>query len=68
MSAYFKTVARSIKQSLARFVAIFAIIALGVGFLSGLKVSMPSFIKTGNEFVNTYQFYDYRLSKSRTGI
>ncbi|MBP5261125.1 MAG: FtsX-like permease family protein [Clostridiales bacterium] len=61
MSAYFKTVARSIKQSLARFVAIFAIIALGVGFLSGLKVSMPSFIKTGNEFVNTYQLYDYRL-------
>jgi len=61
MSAYFKTVARSVKNSLARFIAIFAIIALGVGFFSGLKLSMPSFVKTGNEFVKDYALYDFRL-------
>ena len=61
MNAYFKTVFRSVKRSLARFIAIFAIIALGVGFFAGLKLTMPSFIKTGNSFVKETQLFDFRL-------
>ena len=61
MSAYFKVIFRSIRQSLGRFLAILLITALGVGFFTGLKVSMPSFIKTGNEYIKDNQMYDIRL-------
>ncbi|MCR5059656.1 MAG: hypothetical protein K6A80_01355 [Saccharofermentans sp.] len=61
MNAYFKTVFRSVRRSLARFIAIFAIIALGVGFFAGLKLTMPSFVKTGNSFVKETQLFDFRL-------
>lgn len=61
MSPYLKTLLRSIKGSFARFVAIFAIIALGVGFYGGLLMSQPSFIKTGDVFMRNQHLYDFRL-------
>ena len=36
---YWKSILRTVRASLSRFVAIFAIVALGVGFLSGLLAS-----------------------------
>ena len=36
---YRKSIARTVRSSLSRFLAIFAIVALGVGFLSGLLAS-----------------------------
>ncbi|MCQ2531772.1 MAG: FtsX-like permease family protein [Saccharofermentans sp.] len=41
--------------------AIFAIIALGVGFYGGLLLTQPSFIKTGDVFVRNQKLYDFRL-------
>ncbi|QQO10622.1 ABC transporter permease [Breznakiella homolactica] len=38
---YIKTILREIKGSFGRFVAIFAIVALGVGFLAGLLATTP---------------------------
>ncbi|MDR2534832.1 MAG: FtsX-like permease family protein [Treponema sp.] len=38
---YVKTIFREIRRSLGRFVAIFAIVALGVGFLAGLLATTP---------------------------
>jgi putative ABC transport system permease protein len=38
---YVKTIIREIRQSFGRFTAIFAIIALGVGFLAGLLATTP---------------------------
>ena len=61
MTPYLKTTVRSIKGSFARFVAILAIIALGVGFYAGLSLTMPSFVKTGNKFINDHKLYDFRL-------
>ena len=52
MSPYVKTILRSIRLTLPRFLAIFAIIALGVGFFSGLKVTMPSFVYTADRYVD----------------
>ena len=46
---------------MARFIAILAIIALGVGFYSGLSLTMPSFIKTGDKFIKETKLYDLRL-------
>ncbi|MBP5774325.1 MAG: hypothetical protein J6W36_01370, partial [Clostridiales bacterium] len=61
MSPYVKTILRSIKMTLPRFLAIFAIIALGVGFFAGLKVTTPSFVHTVNGYANEYAMFDFRL-------
>ncbi len=60
-NAFRKNIFRTIRKSLGRYIAILAIIALGVGFFSGLKTSMPSMIKTGQEYVNRQNMFDYRL-------
>ena len=61
MTAYLKILFRSVKDSFSRFIAIMAIIALGVGFYSGLAVTTPSFLETGDKFLRDYKLYDFRL-------
>ena len=60
-SPYIKTIARSIKMTLPRFIAIFAIIALGAGFFSGLKVTTPSFVYTGDKYLKEYAMFDFKM-------
>ncbi len=59
--AYWKNIVRTIWQSKGRYLAIMAIIALGVGFFSGLKVTKPGMVQTGNEYMRKYSLYDFRL-------
>lgn len=59
-----RTTFREIKQSFGRFFAIFAIIALGVGFFSGVRITTPAMIHTVDNFMQNNQFYDYRLISS----
>ncbi|MBR3142861.1 MAG: ABC transporter permease, partial [Clostridiales bacterium] len=61
MRPYAKTILRSVRMTLPRFLAIFAIIASGVGFFAGLKVTTPSFVLTGNKYINDYALYDFKL-------
>lgn len=61
MSPYVKTILRSIRLTLPRFLAIFAIIALGVGFFSGLKVTMPSFVYTADRYVDEFSMFDFKF-------
>ena len=56
-----RTTARDIKKSPGRFFAIFAIIALGVGFFSGVRITTPVMVNTINDFYENKQFFDYRL-------
>ena len=49
---------------MGRYLAILAIIALGVGFFSGLKVTKPGMVETGNNYLREYNFYDFRLLSS----
>ncbi len=56
-----KSTFREIKSSLGRFMAIFAIIALGVGFFAGLKVTKAAMVDTVTAYLNNHAFYDYRL-------
>lgn len=56
-----KSTYREIKSSLGRFMAIFAIIALGVGFFSGLKVTRDAMVRTVTDYLNEHSFYDFRL-------
>lgn len=56
-----KTTFREIKSSLGRYIAILAIVALGVGFFAGLKVMRPAMISTGDAYFKSLEFFDYRL-------
>ena len=61
MKPYAKTILRSIRMTLPRFLAIFAIIALGVGFFSGLKVTTPSFVYTADVYTKEYSMFDFKF-------
>lgn len=56
-----KSIFREIRSSLGRYMAMLMIIALGVGFFAGLKVTDQAMIYTANTYLNTLHFYDYRL-------
>ena len=56
-----KTTLREIKQSLGRYLAIMAIVALGVGFFAGLKVTTDAMIETGDAFLAEHEMFDYQL-------
>ena len=59
--AYRKNLWRSIRKSLGRYLAIMAIVALGVGFFAGLKVTKQAMIRTGDDYLRQTGFYDFRL-------
>ena len=61
MKPYAKTILRSIRMTLPRFIAIFAIIALGVGFFAGLKVTTPSFVHTADVYTKEYAMFDFKF-------
>lgn len=56
-----KSTLREIRTSLARYLAIFAIVALGVGFFSGLKDCKASMVNTATHYLNDHNMYDYQI-------
>ncbi len=59
--AYLKNILRTIGKSKGRYFAIMAIIALGVGFFTGIKVTKPAMVASVDEFYSDHNFYDYKL-------
>lgn len=62
--AFRKSITRSITGSVGRYLAILAIIALGVGFFTGLKTTRPAMIETANQYVKEHELFDYRVLSS----
>lgn len=60
-SGMVKTTIREIKASFGRYLAILAIVTLGVGLYAGLKITKPAIIATGNEYLQRQNFFDFRL-------
>ena len=56
-----RSVLRQIRSTLGRYLAIFAIIALGVGFFTGLRVCTDAMLKTAGEYLEDKSLYDFRL-------
>ncbi|MDE5563699.1 MAG: ABC transporter permease, partial [Oscillospiraceae bacterium] len=56
-----RTTLREIRSTFGRFFAILSIIALGVGFFAGVRITTPSMVHAVNAFLQEKQFYDYRL-------
>ena len=51
---------REIRNTFGRFFAVFAIIGIGVGFFSGVRITTPVMINTVNSYYQENQLYDYR--------
>lgn len=56
-----KTTIREITGSLGRFLAIAAIIALGVGFFAGLRTTTEDMIAETDKYLKELNFFDFRL-------
>lgn len=56
-----KTTLREIRQSFGRYIAILAIVALGVGFFAGLKITRTSMVQMADGYWKEMQLFDYRL-------
>ena len=56
-----KSSLREIRQSLGRYLAILAIVGLGVGFFAGLRMSQPDMMATGVAYLREYGLYDFQL-------
>ena len=52
---------REIRSSLGRFMAILSIIALGVGFFTGVKITTPAMVSTVGGFMTDHELFDYRI-------
>ena len=60
-SGMVKTTIREIKASFGRYLAILAIVMLGVGLFAGLKITKPAMITTQNAYLQEQNFFDFRL-------
>ena len=56
-----KSTIREIKGSFGRYMAILLIVALGVGFFSGLQVAYDAMVYTADTYLDDLHFFDYRL-------
>lgn len=52
---------REIRQSMGRYIAILAIVGLGVGFFAGLRACQPDMMATGTAYLDKQEFYDFQL-------
>ncbi|MBD5169388.1 MAG: FtsX-like permease family protein [Oscillibacter sp.] len=52
---------REIRQSIGRYLAILAIVGLGVGFFAGLRACQPDMMLTGVNYLEEHRLYDFRL-------
>lgn len=60
-TAFNKEIWRSITHSLGRFIAIFAIVALGVGFYAGLQMTAPDMRLAADRFYDETNLFDIRV-------
>ena len=53
---------RDIRSSLGRWIAIFAIMTLGSGFLAGLMQTCPAMLDTISDYVHDTRLYDWWIT------
>ena len=58
---YRKSMLRTLRSTISRFLAIFAIVALGVGFLAGLLAVTPDMRYTADQYFDQTHLFDVRV-------
>lgn len=61
VKTFLRSTLREIRQSLGRYLAILAIVGLGVGFFAGLRMCQPSMMATGVDYLHQQKMHDFRL-------
>ncbi len=61
---FLKAARREIRKHPGRYLAIVAIVALGVGFYSGLFVIEDAMLDTASDYFTEYNLYDFSVSSS----
>ena len=56
-----KSALRAIRKNLGRYLAILAIIALGVGFFCGLRICRTAMVRAAGDYIDESNLFDYRL-------
>ncbi len=56
-----RSILRSISGTFGKYLAILSIIALGVGFFTGLRISTDSMLKTADIYLTDNRLFDFRL-------
>ena len=59
--ALIKDTLREVKNTFSRFISIFAIVAIGVGFFAGVTASGPDMKLTANKYFQDNHLMDFRL-------
>lgn len=59
--SYQKNILRTFRSTKSRFIAIFSIVALGVGFLAGLMSTTPDMKESMEVYLDGANFYDLRV-------
>lgn len=57
----FKMTWRTVRTFIGRYIAIFLIVMLSVGFFSGLRITKDAMAQTCEDFFAEHDFYDFRL-------
>ncbi|MBQ8638310.1 MAG: ABC transporter permease [Lachnospiraceae bacterium] len=52
---------RTIRTFFGRYMALLLIVALSAGFFAGLKITRDAMVNTGNQYLASQNFYDFRL-------
>ena len=60
-TALFKDTIREILRSKGRFLSVMLIAALGCGFFSGVKATMPDMVDSAADYFNEYRLMDLKL-------
>lgn len=69
MKTYFKSILRSVKSNIARFVSIIVIMILGIAFVAGLGTLSPTIKDSFSAEMNKNEFYDVLIKcKETTGF
>ena len=59
--SYFKSIARTFRSTKSRFLSVFGIVALGVGFLAGLSGTPVDMKNSVERYLDDGNFYDVRV-------
>ncbi|MCY3054985.1 MULTISPECIES: FtsX-like permease family protein [Aerococcus] len=63
-TALWKNAWREIRNSWARFLALFGIILLGTGFFVGIRAAAPNMLNTSNQYYDDYYLEDLSLQST----
>ena len=61
MKMLLRSTLRDIKSNLGRFLSIFAIVAIGVGFFAGVKAAQPDMAESADRYYQNQKLMDVRI-------